>query len=61
MDRAPSPYEFLPPVTSFQVTSHDVTEGEMLAISHVSGIFGAGGEDVSPHLSWSGAPDNTQS
>jgi len=61
MDRAPSPYDFLPPVPSFQVSSHDVTEGEMLAISHVSGIFGAGGEDVSPHLSWSGAPDDTQS
>jgi Raf kinase inhibitor-like YbhB/YbcL family protein len=28
---------------------------------HVSGVFGAGGEDVSPQLSWSGAPEGTQS
>ena len=61
MDRAPSPYDFLPPVPSFQASSHDIAEGEMLAMPHVSGIFGAGGEDVSPHLSWSGPPDDTQS
>ena len=27
----------------------------------MSGVFGAGGEDVSPQLSWSGAPEGTQS
>ena len=61
MNQAPSPYDFLPLVPSFQASSHDVAEGEMLAMPHVSGIFGAGGEDVSPHLSWSGSPDDTQS
>ena len=61
MDRPVSPYEFLAPVASFQVSSNDILDGEMVAMPHVSGIFGAGGEDVSPHLSWSGAPDDTQS
>ena len=61
MDRAPSPYDFLPPVPSFQASSHDVAEGEMLAMPHVSGILGAGGEDVSPPLSWSGSQDGIQS
>ena len=39
----------------------DVTDGSTLATPQLSGIFGAGGEDVSPQLSWSGAPDGTQS
>ncbi|MCP3912528.1 MAG: YbhB/YbcL family Raf kinase inhibitor-like protein [Actinomycetia bacterium] len=60
-ERPPSPYDFLPPVASFSVTSSDVADGAMLPMPQVSGIFGAGGEDVSPQLSWSGAPDGTQS
>jgi Raf kinase inhibitor-like YbhB/YbcL family protein len=56
-----NPYDDLPDVASFEVTSTDVTDGEALATPQVSGIFGAGGEDVSPQLSWSGAPDGTQS
>ena len=32
MNRAPSPYDFLPSVPSFQASSHDVAEGEMLAM-----------------------------
>jgi len=61
MSHPPSPYDFLPPVASFQVISNDITDGEMLGMRHVSGIFGAGGEDVSPHLSWLGAPDDAKS
>jgi Raf kinase inhibitor-like YbhB/YbcL family protein len=38
-----------------------VTDGAELAPPHLSGIFGAGGEDVSPQLSWSGFPDATKS
>lgn len=56
-----NPYEHLPKVASFQVASTDVREGEKLALPQVSGIFGAGGEDVSPQLSWSGFPDGTKS
>jgi Raf kinase inhibitor-like YbhB/YbcL family protein len=55
------PYDSLPDVESFAVTSTDITDGEMLAMPQVSGIFGAGGEDVSPHLAWSGFPVETKS
>ena len=56
-----NPYDELPPVPSFTVTSDDVGDGEALATPQLSGIFGAGGEDVSPQLSWSGAPEETRS
>jgi Raf kinase inhibitor-like YbhB/YbcL family protein len=55
------PYENLPPAASFSLTSSDLHEGEKLAIPQVSGVFGAGGEDVSPQLSWSGFPSETKS
>ncbi len=56
-----NPYEQLPAVASFELTSEDVRDGEKLAQPQVSGIFGAGGEDVSPQLSWSGFPSSTRS
>jgi Raf kinase inhibitor-like YbhB/YbcL family protein len=56
-----NPYENLPPAASFSLTSSDLREGEKLAMPQVSGIFGAGGQDISPQLSWSGFPPGTQS
>ncbi|MFD2093730.1 YbhB/YbcL family Raf kinase inhibitor-like protein [Blastococcus deserti] len=55
------PYEHLPKVPSFTVTSTDVSDGEVLPMPHVSGVLGAGGEDRSPQLSWSGFPEGTRS
>src|SRR5437773_8555919 len=56
-----NPYDNLPPAASFSLSSSDLKEGEKLAMPQVSGIFGAGGQDVSPQLSWSGFPSGTQS
>jgi len=56
-----NPYDALPQVPSFQLTSTDVADGEELKVAQLSGIFGAGGQDVSPQLSWSGFPDGTAS
>jgi Raf kinase inhibitor-like YbhB/YbcL family protein len=61
MPKPPSPYDFLPQVPSFTVTSADIADGRPLPIAQVSGVFGAGGQDVSPQLSWSGAPAETLS
>ena len=61
MPQPPSPYDFLRQVPSFEVRSDDAADAQMLSMPQVSGIFGAGGEDRSPHLAWSGAPDGTQS
>lgn len=56
---APHPYEHLPSVPSFTLTSDSVSEGRQLGLAHVHGS--AGGGDVSPHLSWSGFPAETES
>jgi Raf kinase inhibitor-like YbhB/YbcL family protein len=56
-----NPYAELPHVPSFEVLSDDVAHDQTIAPPQRSGVFGAGGEDVSPHLRWSGAPEGTQS
>ena len=56
-----NPYERLPRVETFQVTSADVRDGEKFEPAHASGIMGAGGGDVSPQLAWSGFPEGTRS
>lgn len=56
------PLAKLPKATSFSVTSMDIAEGKPLAAAQLSKIFGAkGGQDISPQLSWSGAPAGTKS
>ncbi|HSK57177.1 MAG TPA: YbhB/YbcL family Raf kinase inhibitor-like protein [Jiangellales bacterium] len=53
---APDPYELLPTVASFDLTSDDVRDGEPMAAEH-----SAAGGNVSPSLRWSGAPEGTRS
>jgi Phosphatidylethanolamine-binding protein len=56
------PFARLPVVPSFTVTSTDVTDGQALPAAQMSGIFEVpGGKDLSPQLSWSGAPAETRS
>lgn len=52
----PDPYPLLPAVASFTVTSSDVADGQPLNDNQVN-EFG----DTSPQLSWTGAPEGTQS
>jgi len=56
-----NPYADLPELPTFDLRSDDITHDRPLARPQVSGVFGAGGGDVSPHLAWSGAPEGTQS
>jgi Raf kinase inhibitor-like YbhB/YbcL family protein len=58
-ERVPDPYDLLPEVPSFSLTSEDVADGEKLDMTHVHDS--ADGENDSPQLSWSGFPEETRS
>ncbi|HWO62491.1 MAG TPA: YbhB/YbcL family Raf kinase inhibitor-like protein [Umezawaea sp.] len=53
---APDPYELLPAVGTFEVTSKDVAHGEPMDPSHT-----LDGGNTSPQLSWRGFPEGTRS
>jgi len=52
----PNPYDLLPAVPSFTVTSTDVTDGQPLGDGQV-----AAAGNTSPQLSWSDVPEGTKS
>jgi Raf kinase inhibitor-like YbhB/YbcL family protein len=56
---APDPYQLLPSVGAFAVTSTDVADGQPM--DQMFAHPGVGGRNISPQLSWSGFPAETRS
>lgn len=56
--RPANPFDHLPKLPEFTLTSADITDGETLPLDHV--YHGAGGGNLSPHLAWSGFPAETK-
>lgn len=52
----PDPYSLLPAPAAFTLTSTDVVDGTRLPAAHA-----VDGENLSPALAWSGAPEGTRS
>ncbi|MFC7547032.1 YbhB/YbcL family Raf kinase inhibitor-like protein [Plantactinospora sp. GCM10030261] len=55
---APDPYETLPPVSAFTLTSSDVANGEPMDSEFAHGSVGGGNR--SPQLNWSDFPEETR-
>lgn len=45
----------------FKITSSDITAGEIMSNAQEFKGFGCNGDNLSPQLSWTNAPDNTKS
>lgn len=56
----PDPFEAASGIASFQVGSESFEDGQVLPPAQTSVVLGAGGQDESPQLSWSGAPEGTR-
>ncbi|KAB8191411.1 YbhB/YbcL family Raf kinase inhibitor-like protein [Nonomuraea phyllanthi] len=57
---APLPHEHLPSVPELVVESDDLRGGETLSDLHVFNDWGMTGQNRSPQLRWSGAPEGTR-
>lgn len=55
---APDPYDYLPPVPGFTLTSTDLADGQPMPLDNVH--TSCGGRNISPQLSWSGFPTATK-
>lgn len=56
-----NPFDRSAEVPAFDLTSSTVADGAALTAPQFSGLFGVdGGQDVSPQLAWSGAPEGTK-
>lgn len=55
--QAPSPYDLLPKVASFELSSDDLIEGGRKGEDLTSDWIGGG--NMSPHLRWTGFPEET--
>lgn len=53
---APDPYALLPKAATFTLTSDTLRDGEPMPVAHA-----ADGDNLSPQLSWRGAPEGTKS
>jgi Raf kinase inhibitor-like YbhB/YbcL family protein len=55
---APDPYDILPTVPAFDLTSTDVSDG--VALDELYAHGSVGGKNLSPQLAWSGFPAETR-
>jgi Raf kinase inhibitor-like YbhB/YbcL family protein len=59
--RAEDPYKKLPPLPTFSLTSADIRDDEPIPIRHAALGAGDGALNLSPHLAWTGDPEDTRS
>jgi len=56
----PDPYSLLPSVPTLTVSSATIRHNSRLPREHVFNGWGMTGDNISPQLSWSGAPEGTK-